>query len=188
MTLIKMYFVGSLRALTADVSRRISEKVFSLSHNPFHLLTTYNPIQDVSQTAQMHLLYTRFRSVSAPLSPLLGELERRGNVHPEELSSLLTESHAAYFAARKGLLVGRLVEEIKGLDPGRTELVELVSYSRCGCGLVGILRFNVFARRDRAAAISSSCVWTNSICIVCSSIQAKNGYSMWPLPVISTKL
>jgi hypothetical protein len=27
MTLIKMYFVGSLRALTADVSRRISEKV-----------------------------------------------------------------------------------------------------------------------------------------------------------------
>jgi hypothetical protein len=29
-----------------------------------------------------------------------------------------------------GLLVSRLVEEIKGLDPGRTELVELVSYYR----------------------------------------------------------
>ena len=27
MTLIKMYFVGSLRALTADVSKRLSEKV-----------------------------------------------------------------------------------------------------------------------------------------------------------------
>ena len=121
MTLIKMYFVGSLRALTADVSRRISEKVCYLSLN--HPLMTHSPIQDVSQTAQMHLLYTRFRSVSAPLSPLLGELERRANVHPEELSSLLMECHAAYFAARKGLLVGRLVEEIKGLDPGRTELV-----------------------------------------------------------------
>src|ERR1700728_907262 len=108
----------------------------------------------------MHLLYTRFRTVSAPLSPLLGELERRANAHPEELSSLLTECHAAYFAARKGLLVGRLVQEIKGLDPGRTELVELVSYSCCGCRLVGILRFVVFAiRRDRAAATSSSCVW-----------------------------
>jgi hypothetical protein len=81
----------------------------------------------------MHLLYTRFRSVSAPLSPLLGELERRANAHPEELSALLAECHAAYFGARKGLLVSRLIEEIKGLDPGRTELVELVSCLRPGC-------------------------------------------------------
>jgi conserved oligomeric Golgi complex subunit 3 len=127
MTLIKMYFVGSLRALTADVSRRISEKV--KHHNPLitDRIISYTPHQqDVSQTAQMHLLYTRFRSVSAPLSPLLGELERRANVHPAELSALLAECHAAYFSARKGLLVDRLVEEIKGLDPGRTELVELV--------------------------------------------------------------
>ena len=76
----------------------------------------------------MHLLYTRFRSVSSPLSPLLGELERRANAHPEELSALLSECHTAYFSARKGLLVSRIVEEIKGLDPGRTELVELVNY------------------------------------------------------------
>ena len=82
--------------------------------------------QDVSQTAQQHLLYTRFMSVSSQLAPLLGELERRAAVHPEELSSLLSECHSAYFAARKGLLVPRLVEEIKGLDPTRTELVELV--------------------------------------------------------------
>ena len=34
MTLIKMYFVGSLRALTADVFRRISEKVGSQVHVP----------------------------------------------------------------------------------------------------------------------------------------------------------
>ncbi|EMD33046.1 hypothetical protein CERSUDRAFT_160557 [Gelatoporia subvermispora B] len=111
MTLIKMYFVGSLRALTADVSRRLSEK-------------------DVSVTAQMHLLYTRFRSVSAQLAPLLAELERRAIAHPEELSALLAECHSAYFSARKGLLVNRVVEEIKGLDPTRTELVEL---TRAGC-------------------------------------------------------
>ena len=30
MTLIKMYFVGSLRALVADVTKRISEKVPAL--------------------------------------------------------------------------------------------------------------------------------------------------------------
>ncbi|EIW83115.1 Sec34-domain-containing protein [Coniophora puteana RWD-64-598 SS2] len=111
MTLIKMFFVGSLRALTVDVSRRLSEK-------------------DVSSTAQTHLLYTRFRSVTSQLAPLLGELERRASAHPEELSALLSECHVAYFSARKGLLVNRLVEEIRGLDPAHTELVELTS---AGC-------------------------------------------------------
>ncbi|KAJ6508055.1 Sec34-like family-domain-containing protein [Mycena vulgaris] len=111
MTLIRMYFVGSLKALSADVSKRMSEK-------------------DVSPTAQMHLLYTRFQSVSAQLSPLLGELERRALAHPAELAALLSECHSAYFSVRKALLVGRLTEEIKGLDPSRTELVEL---TRAGC-------------------------------------------------------
>ncbi|KAI9437455.1 Sec34-like family-domain-containing protein [Lactarius indigo] len=111
MTLIKMYFVGSLRALTQDVSRRLFE-------------------QDVSDTAQMHLLYTRFTTVSGQVSPLLGELERRARAHPDELGALLSECHAAYFSARKNLLVSRLTEQIRGLDPTRTELVEL---TRAGC-------------------------------------------------------
>ncbi|KAG2154342.1 Sec34-like family-domain-containing protein [Suillus bovinus] len=124
MTLIRMFFVGSLRALTADVSRRLSEK-------------------DVSSTAQMHLLYTRFRSVSQ-LSPLLRELERRAEAHPEDLSALLSECHSAYFAARKGLLVGRLMEEIRGLDPAHTELVELTN---AGCSYLKHLctdEFNLY--------------------------------------------
>lgn len=108
MTLIKMYFVGSVRALTTDLSRRLAEK-------------------DVSATAQHHLLYTRFMSVSSQLAPLLGEFERRAQTHPTELSALLAECHTAYFSARKSLLVNRLISEIKGLDPTRTELVELVS-------------------------------------------------------------
>ncbi|KAF9227177.1 Sec34-domain-containing protein [Gyrodon lividus] len=111
MTLIKMFFIGSLRALTADVSKRLSEK-------------------DVSATSQMHLLYTRFRSVTPQLTPLLGELERRAAAHPEELSALLSECHTAYFGARKSLLIGRLMEEIRGLDPMHTELVELTN---AGC-------------------------------------------------------
>ncbi|RDB16287.1 Conserved oligomeric Golgi complex subunit 3 [Hypsizygus marmoreus] len=113
MTLIKMYFVGSLRALSVDVSKRIPIRP-----------------QDVSPTAQMHLLYTRFKTVSQQLLPLLNELERRARAHPQELSALLSECHAAYFAARKSLLVSRITEEIKGLDPARTELVEL---TRAGC-------------------------------------------------------
>ena len=65
--------------------------------------------------------------MSSQLAPLLGEFERRAQTHPDELSALLAECHTAYFTARKSLLVNRLVGEIKGLDPTRTELVELVS-------------------------------------------------------------
>jgi conserved oligomeric Golgi complex subunit 3 len=76
----------------------------------------------------MHLLYTRFTTVAGQLSPLLREFERRVRAHPEELGALLSECYAAYFGARKSLLVSRLGEQIRGLDPGRTELVELVRF------------------------------------------------------------
>ena len=84
--------------------------------------------QDVSPTAQSHLLYTRFATVAATLSPLLSELERRAAAHPASLSALLDECHAAYFSARRSLLVARIAEEVKGLEPGRAEVVELVSH------------------------------------------------------------
>ena len=111
MTLVKMNFVGSLRALTSEISKRLAD--------------------DISPTAQHHLLYTRFRSVSARVAPLLGELERRARSYPDELSALLAECHAAYLTTRKTLLVPRVVIEIRGLDPGKSELVEL---TREGCG------------------------------------------------------
>jgi hypothetical protein len=122
-------FVVSLRASTADVSSRISEKVGNLCRswaNPVMLRHTF--IQDLSQTAQIHLLYTRLRSVSALLPPLLGRPERCANPHLEELSAILVECNYTYLSARKGLLVSQLLEEIKELDPGRTEPVELVRY------------------------------------------------------------
>ncbi|KIJ95108.1 hypothetical protein K443DRAFT_11625 [Laccaria amethystina LaAM-08-1] len=93
-----MNFVGSLRALSSDVSTQLSEK-------------------DISPTAQIHLLYTRFRTVSTKVAPLFGELERHALAYPDELSALLSECHSAYFYARKQLLVPRILEEIKGLDP-----------------------------------------------------------------------
>ena len=76
----------------------------------------------------MHLLYTRFTTVAGQLAPLLGEFERRARAHPEELGALLSECHAAYFGARKSLLVARLTEQIRGSDPTRTELVGLVRF------------------------------------------------------------
>lgn len=81
----------------------------------------------------MHLLYTRFVTVAGQLAPLLAEFERRARAHPDELGALLSECHAAYFGARKSLLVVRLTEQIRGLDPTRTELVELVRFSPLLC-------------------------------------------------------
>ncbi|EJU04113.1 Sec34-domain-containing protein [Dacryopinax primogenitus] len=122
MTLIKMYFVGMLKALQTDVQTRLANK-------------------DISDIAQHHLLYSRFQSVSAQVVPLLRELERHAALHPEDVSSLLTECHTAYFTVRRGLLVGRIIEEIKILDPERSELVEL---TRAGCSYLKLVCTNEF--------------------------------------------
>jgi hypothetical protein len=110
MSLIKMFFAGSLRALTADISKRMA--------------TTSS--EGISATAMHHLLYTRFRTVATQVRPLLIELERRAKAHPEQLGMLREECNTAYLAARRQLLYPRVMEEIRGLDPTRTEIVELV--------------------------------------------------------------
>jgi conserved oligomeric Golgi complex subunit 3 len=74
----------------------------------------------------MHLLHTWFKSVSLQLFPLLAKPECQADAHPQELLVLLVECHVAYFSACKSLLVNQLMVDLKGLDPTRTELVELV--------------------------------------------------------------
>ncbi|KAH9967673.1 hypothetical protein BGW80DRAFT_1462175 [Lactifluus volemus] len=78
----------------------------------------------------MQILYTRFTTVTGRLAPLLGEFEIGAHSHPEELGALLSECHGAYFGARKNPLVSRQTEQIRGLDPTRTELVELTRRHR----------------------------------------------------------
>lgn len=41
---------------------------------------------------------------------------------------MIQECHTAWFAARKGLVVRRLVEEVRGLEVGRGEVVEVVRH------------------------------------------------------------
>ncbi|KAJ4488159.1 Sec34-like family-domain-containing protein [Lentinula aciculospora] len=142
MTLIKMYFVGSLRAVQADVARRFGDKAAFSSEQTTH-----------------HLLYTRFRALTSPsstaynsatpthhvpssLRPLLLELEYRARSYPTELNALLGECHTAYLSARKAL-VGPVVRAeveglVKGVDlasgtGGTSDVVEL---TRAGCSYV----------------------------------------------------
>lgn len=116
MTLIKMYFSASLRALLQSTSTTLASSATS-SLPP-------------SAQASHHLLYTRFHTVSTQLRPLLGELERRASKHPDDLLALLGECRSSYFSARRSLIGPRVSQEIKGLDPRGSELVGLV---REGC-------------------------------------------------------
>lgn len=125
MTLIKIYFINSLRILTTDVQGRLTERV--RSDHTFSCSSSYNGSQDVSSTALTHLLYSKFASVSAQVSPLLSEMERRASSYPDELLSLLAECHTAYLTARRTLLVPQITNEVKGMDPAHSDLVELVS-------------------------------------------------------------
>ena len=82
--------------------------------------------QDPSTRARDHLLYTKFQSIASSISPLISELERRAQSQENDLNALLAECHSSYFAIRKSLLVSKVIEDIKGLNPARNELVELV--------------------------------------------------------------
>ena len=53
--------------------------------------------QDVSDTARIYLLYTRFVAVAGQLAPLFWEFVRRhgARAHPRELRALLFKCHTA---------------------------------------------------------------------------------------------
>ncbi|KAJ7504805.1 Sec34-like family-domain-containing protein [Mycena galericulata] len=114
MTLVRMYFVGSLRALAADVGKRVGEKTPSPALLP-------------------HLLYTRFRTFSTALVPLLRALESRVVGHAE-LGALLGECHSAYFGVRRGLVGGVVRGEVRGIGAAAGE--DVVELTRAGCGYV----------------------------------------------------
>ncbi|KAJ3920985.1 Sec34-like family-domain-containing protein [Lentinula edodes] len=137
MTLIKMYFVGSLRAVQADVARRFGDKATSSSTQTTH-----------------HLLYTRFRALISPpssttpthvpssLRPLLLELEYRARSYPAELGALLGECHSAYLTARKALVGPVVRAEVEGLvkavdlASSAGDRVIHLSQTRVGCSYV----------------------------------------------------
>ncbi|WVR00004.1 hypothetical protein IAU59_007146 [Kwoniella sp. CBS 9459] len=111
MTLIKLYFVAIVKALGQEVSKRLLDK-------------------SISETAAQALLYTKFISLSGPVRPLIAELEARVSHNPDELTPLLTECHTAWMQTRQSLLGGRVAEEVAGMDPLGSDLVDL---TRSGC-------------------------------------------------------
>ncbi|WOO83859.1 Conserved oligomeric Golgi complex subunit 3 [Vanrija pseudolonga] len=111
MQLIRLHFVGTIKALGMDIGRRLLDK-------------------GLSETTTRGLLYTRFTSLSASLRPLLSELEQRVTTNKDDLPQILADCHAAFVTTRQALMSPRVAEEIAQLDPARSELVDL---TRSGC-------------------------------------------------------
>ncbi|GAA5985117.1 hypothetical protein JCM10908_002529 [Rhodotorula pacifica] len=127
MTLIKMYFVSTVRKVAAEVAEKMVGK-------------------DLSETAQNALLYSKFSSSAPTLRILLFELEKRAHSDPNEYSSLLSECYSTWFAARTQLLSPLLAEEVRRMDPGASS-TDLVKLAKAGCGyLRGVcaIEWNLF--------------------------------------------
>ncbi|KAG0654262.1 Golgi transport complex subunit 3 [Rhodotorula mucilaginosa] len=127
MTLIKMYFVSTVRRIATQVAEKMAGK-------------------DLSETAQNALLYSKFSSAAPTLRILLFELEKRAHSDPTEYSSLLSECYSTWFAARTQLLSPLLAEEVRRMDPGASS-TDLVKLAKAGCGyLRGVcaIEWNLF--------------------------------------------
>lgn len=118
MTLIKMYFVSTVRKLTLDTSDKLFNRQDTTSSN------------DLSETALNALLYQKFEKPSTNLRILLIELEKRAELDPEEYSSLRSECFTIWFQSRSTLLSPGLAEEVKRMEPKDSELIKL---AKMGC-------------------------------------------------------
>jgi hypothetical protein len=107
MTLIKIYFVNTIKSTGQEVSRKLAERA-------------------QSETAIQALLYNKFVTLSHAVRPLMVELEHRSSVNPEELRALLSECHSAYISTRHSLLGAKVSDEVGRLDPRGSGLVDLV--------------------------------------------------------------
>jgi hypothetical protein len=111
MTLIRLHFVASIKALGMEIGKRVADK-------------------SLSETVMRGLLYNRFSSLSASLRPLIAELEQRISASKDELPQILADCHVAYVSVRQALMGPRVYEEIARLNPMHSELVDL---TRAGC-------------------------------------------------------
>jgi len=84
LTLVRVYFVNSLKAISNDINQRISGR-------------------QMNETTQSALLYAKFRSSAPPLKNVVGEIELRSRDN-EEYAALLNECYQAYFGVRLRLV------------------------------------------------------------------------------------
>ncbi|GAA6058792.1 hypothetical protein JCM10212_001908 [Sporobolomyces blumeae] len=111
MTLIKMYFVSTIRKITLDTAEKMMGK-------------------ELSDTALQALLYQKFEAPASSLRILLVELEKRASSDPSEYDALRHECFQVWFTARTQLLSPGLAEEVRRMEPDKSDLIRL---AKAGC-------------------------------------------------------
>lgn len=111
LTLIKLYFIESLRLLQADIQEKISQRI---------------PNEALPANIQLSLFYVKFKGLASKTKHLIEEIEKRCSVHPEYLS-LLRDCINNLKNIRKELLSPYIIQNIreKNSDPSLVTFVSI---------------------------------------------------------------
>ena len=122
LTLIRVNFVGGLRDIATDVSRRIADK-------------------QLNDTTMSALLYAKFRVGAAELKEVAQEIRRRATqpVGAEpgqegEYQSLMNELYTSYSATRGKLVIPLARKKINDIAMAPSTAKDLVSFARSSIG------------------------------------------------------
>lgn len=124
LTLIRNHFVGGLREIASDVSRRISDR-------------------QLNDTTMSALLYAKFRVGAAELKEVAQEIRKRAmppaGADPGaggEYQSLMNELYTSYSATRGKLVIPLVRKKIGDIAMAPSTAKELVPFARSSIGYV----------------------------------------------------
>ncbi|KAL8831173.1 MAG: hypothetical protein Q9191_001015 [Dirinaria sp. TL-2023a] len=122
LTLIRVHFVGALREIASDVSRRIADR-------------------QLNDTTMSALLYAKFRVGASELKAVAQEIRKRSVVSAgaapgaeAEYQSLMNELYTSYSATRGRLVIPLSRKKIGEIAMAPSTSKELVSFARSSIG------------------------------------------------------
>ncbi|KAJ3312446.1 Golgi transport complex subunit 3 [Blyttiomyces sp. JEL0837] len=116
LTLIKILFVNSIRALHSEIKEKITDR---------------QPNDPLAKSLQTSLLYVKFRNLAIKMRPLLFEIEVRCDGHREYLG-LLGECFSAYFSVRRSILAPYITTAVSKLS----EDADILSIAKSGAAYI----------------------------------------------------
>ena len=122
LTLIRVHFVGALREIASDVTRRIADR-------------------QLNDTTMSALLYAKFRVGASELKEIAKEIRKRAVLPPgaapgaeAEYQSLMNELYTSYSATRGKLIIPLSRKKIGEIAMAPSTSKDLVSFARSSIG------------------------------------------------------
>lgn len=115
LTLARVYFVSSIKEVSADIASRIQ-------------------VNAMNKNTQSALLYTKFRSIVLRIRPLMRSIESAREKH-EEYWSLLNDCWQSYFSIRRTLLASMIQNTFKELS----NIVDIATFCTSSISFIRLL-------------------------------------------------